>query len=126
MLVKSAANSLPPSPFPGLTHRTLARRGDGLGTLSVWNQAITPGNATPLHRHDCDEVVVILAGSGTVLVDGQAWPFQTGDTLILPAGCDHQIVSSGVEDLRVVATFGASPVVTAQPDGQVMELPWAS
>lgn len=126
MHVKSASDSLPPSPFPGLTHRTLARQGDGLGTLSVWKQAITPGNGTPLHRHDCDEVVVVLAGSGTVLVDGREFPFRTGDTLILPAGCDHQIVSSGAEDLTVVATFGASPVLTATPDGQVMALPWAS
>jgi hypothetical protein len=42
------------------------------------------------------------------------------------AGRDHQIVNTGAQALAMVATFSASPVGTAQPDGQAIELPWAS
>jgi mannose-6-phosphate isomerase-like protein (cupin superfamily) len=126
MYVMSASATLPPSPIPGIAHRTLARRGNGLDALSVWRQTIAPGNATPPHRHDCDEVVVVVAGAGTLFIDGRTLPFQAGDTLVLPAGRDHQIVNTGAQALAMVATFSASPVGTAQPDGQAIELPWAS
>ena len=126
MYVVSASETLPPSPLPGIAHRTLARRGDGLDSMSVWKQTMAPGNATPPHRHDCDEVVVVLAGAGTLLIGGQALPFQAGDTLVLPAGRDHQILNTGDCEVVTVATFAASPVVTALPDGQVIDLPWAS
>jgi quercetin dioxygenase-like cupin family protein len=126
MYVTPAAISLPPSPLPGIAHRTLARHGDGLGAMSVWKQAMAPGAATPPHRHDCDEVVVVLAGSGTLLIDGQTLSFSAGDTLLLPAERDHQIVNTGDGELATLATFAASPVVTALPDGAVIDLPWAS
>lgn len=126
MYVMPASIALPPSAIPGIGHRTLACSGDILNAMSVWKQTMTPGNATPPHRHDCDEVVVVLAGSGTLLIDGQALPFQAGDTLVLPAELDHQIVNTGDRDVVTVAAFAASPVVTALPDGQVIDLPWAS
>ncbi|HVY65479.1 MAG TPA: cupin domain-containing protein [Gammaproteobacteria bacterium] len=126
MYVMSAANALPPSALPGIAHRTLARRGDGLDRMSVWKQTMTPGNSTPPHHHDCDEVVVVLAGQGTLLIEGQSLPFQAGDTLLLPAGRDHQIVNTGDRDVVTVAAFAASPVATALPGGQVIDLPWAS
>lgn len=87
---------------------------------------MAPGSSTPPHRHDCDEVVVVLAGSGILLIDGDTLPFGPGDTLVLPAGRDHQIVNNGDREVVTVAAFAASPVVTALPDGQVIDLPWAS
>ena len=126
MYVMPASIALPASPIPGIAHRTLARHGDGLDALSVWKQTMAPGSATPPHRHDCDEVVVVLAGAGTLTIDGEALPFRAGDTLVLPAERDHQIVNTGTEDVVTVATFAASPVATSLPDGQVIDLPWAS
>jgi quercetin dioxygenase-like cupin family protein len=126
MYVMSASLVLPPSAIPGIAHRTLARHGDILDAMSVWKQTMAPGGATPPHRHDCDEVVVVLAGTGNLLIDGETLPFRAGDTLVLPAGRDHQIVNTGDADVVTVATFAASPVVTALPDGQVIDLPWAS
>jgi mannose-6-phosphate isomerase-like protein (cupin superfamily) len=126
MYVMPAAASLPQSTLPGIAHRTLARHGDGLDAMSVWKQTMAPGAGTPPHRHECDEVVVVLTGSGTLLIDGQALPFTAGDTLLLPAERDHQIVNTGDRPLATVATFAASPVVTASPDGKLIDLPWAS
>jgi quercetin dioxygenase-like cupin family protein len=119
-----AADSLPSSPIPGIAHLTLASRGHGLDALSVWKQAIDPGLGTPPHRHDCEEVVVVLEGSGELLIEGERLVFAAGATLVLPAGKDHQIVNSGAGPLTLVAAFSSTPVATYAPDGAAMELPW--
>lgn len=126
MYVMSASETPPASPLPGVAHRTLARRGEGLEALSVWKETIAPGKSTPPHHHECEEVVVVLAGAGTLFIDGRERSFQAGDTLVLPARLDHQIVNSGTTELTMVATFSTSPVVTAAPSGEVLDLPWAS
>ena len=50
--------------LPGLQHQTLANADHGLAHLSLWRQTMAPGAATPPHRHDCEEVVLIESGSG--------------------------------------------------------------
>lgn len=34
--------------------------------VEVWLQTFSPGSGTPIHRHSCEEVFVVLKGSGTV------------------------------------------------------------
>lgn len=118
--------SPPESPIPGIAHATLAARGRGLESLSVWRQTIAPGQGTPPHRHDCEEVVVVLEGAGELLIGARRMAFGSGSTLVLPANEDHQIVNSGAAPLTLVATFSATPVGTFAPDGQPIELPWKS
>ena len=48
--------------LPGIDHLTLAGGAQGLSSLSVWQQSIDAGEATPPHRHDCEEVVVVGEG----------------------------------------------------------------
>ena len=112
--------------LPGIEHLTLAGQAEGLRGLSVWRQAMEPGCATPPHRHDCEEVVLVLEGSGEVHVDGKVIAFGPDSTLVLPPGKPHQIVNTGTGPLRTVAAFSATPVGTYLPDGAPLELPWAS
>jgi quercetin dioxygenase-like cupin family protein len=121
-----AAAPLPASPIPGIAHATLASRGQGLEAMSVWSQSIAPGQGTPPHRHDCEEVVVVLGGSGELIIGNDRAPFAAGATLVLPANEDHQIVNCGTEPLTIVATFSATPVGTYAPCGTAIELPWRS
>ncbi|EWS57433.1 Auxin binding protein [Methylibium sp. T29-B] len=78
--------ALLPELLPGIRHRTLAGPDDGLSSLEVWSQSIAGHGATPPHRHDCEEVVLVLAGRGLLAMNGTDLPFQAGDTLII-AGC---------------------------------------
>jgi len=117
---------LAPSHIPGIEHRTVASAAHGLAHLSVWCQAIEPGSATPPHRHDCEEVVVVLAGHGRLVIDGVAHPFGPDTTLVIPAEVDHQIFSDGPGMLHCVAAFAATPVGVVLPDGTPLDLPWAS
>ena len=56
--------------LPGLNHRTFAGPEHGLKNLEVWGQVIAPGSGTPVHRHACEEAIVVLKGSGTLTVSG--------------------------------------------------------
>jgi mannose-6-phosphate isomerase-like protein (cupin superfamily) len=114
------------TPIPGVMHATWAGSQDGLRTLSLWRQSIAPGGATPPHSHECEELVMCLAGRGEVHIGDQVHPFGPDQTLVLPAGVLHQIFNVGPEPLETTAVFAATPVPVALPDGSALELPWAS
>ncbi|MBN3825099.1 cupin domain-containing protein [Burkholderia sp. Ac-20384] len=110
--------------LPGLEHVTLAGNEQGLTTLSVWRQSIEPGAVTPPHRHDCEEVIVIEAGHGSVLIDGETRGFGPGSTLVIPRNEVHQIVNDGPGPITLLAMLGMSPVKVFLPDGTALPLPW--
>jgi mannose-6-phosphate isomerase-like protein (cupin superfamily) len=118
--------TLPETTLPGIEHRTLAGAAQGLAHLSVWRQAIAPGGATPPHRHDCEEVVVIEAGRGKLVGGGTTRTFGPDTTLVIPPNVDHQIVNIGDEPLRMTAVFAMTPVEVFLTDGQPLPLPWTS
>lgn len=112
--------------LPGIEHLTLAGAAQGLSRLSVWRQSMAPGCATPPHRHDCEEVVLVLEGSGEVEIGGRRLAFGPDTTLVLPPNVPHQIFNTGSVTLTTVAAFSATPVGTFMPDGAPLELPWKS
>jgi quercetin dioxygenase-like cupin family protein len=117
------AIALAPSAIPGISHATLAGHDSGC-SLSVWQQSIDAGLGTPDHRHTCDEVVTVQRGRAAVRIGSEVLQAAAGETVVLPAGIDHQIASVGDEPLVLLAVFGQSPVRTLAPDGSEMQLPW--
>lgn len=114
------------SSLPGIEHQTLASHAQALAGLSLWRQTMAPGSATPVHQHDCEEVVLVLSGSGEVRANGTATPFGPDTTLVLPPRVAHEIVNTGDSPLVTVAVFSATPVGTFTPNDERMELPWTS
>ncbi len=112
--------------LPGIEHLTVAGAAQGLTRLSMWRQSMAPGSATPPHRHDCEEVVLVLAGSGEVDIGGTRHAFGADSTLVLPRDLPHQIFNTGSVPLVTVAAFSATPVGTFLPDGAPIALPWES
>lgn len=110
----------------GIAHATWAGQAQGLSQLSVWRQSMAPGAATPPHRHECDEVVLCLAGEGELHIGGQRQRFGAHSTLVLPRGQVHQLFNVGTQPLETLGIFGCSPVPTCQPDGAPLPLPWLS
>lgn len=117
--------AIPPSGLPGLFHMTVASRDTGQ-SVSVWRQRIEPAHGTPAHRHVCDEVVTVQRGSAELFMGGTTRRLGAGDTVVLPANVDHQILNAGEEPLEMVAVFAESPVRTMAPDGAAIDLPWRS
>ena len=110
--------------FPGIEHVTLAGSANGLRDLSVWQQSVAPGAATPPHRHACEEVVLCTAGEGELHVAGRIERFGANTTVVIPADVEHQIISVGGVPLQFVAVLGMTPVEVRFPDGTPIALPW--
>jgi len=112
--------------LPGLAHRTIAGAADGLRRLDVWQQTLDPGAATPVHYHECEEVIVILEGSGRLTIDGVDHEFGPDSTLVVPPRFVHQVRSSAGGPIRLIAVFDATPARAFLPDGTLLPLPWQS
>ena len=110
--------------LPGLNHRTFAGPEHGMKGLEVWGQTIEAGAATPVHRHACEEAIVILEGSGTLTIEGQETAFGRNSTLIIPADVIHQIVNTGNTKMVLIAALSTAPVQVCHADNAAMPLPW--
>ncbi len=110
--------------LPGLNHRTLAGPQHGLTSLEVWGQVIEAGAATPVHRHACEEAIVILEGRGRLTIEGENTEFGPNSTLIIPADVVHQIVNTGDMPMKLIAALSAAPVKVRHADNRAMPLPW--
>lgn len=110
--------------LPGLVHRTVAGHAQGVKTMEVWVQTMLPGAATPVHRHACEEVIVVLSGSGVCTVDGKSFEFGANSTLIVEADAVHQLVNTSDEPMHLVASLAMAPVRVRHADGAAMALPW--
>ena len=117
-------NAIPKFSLPGLEHQTLAGPEHGWKTFEMWMQTIAPGGGTPVHRHNCEEAIVILRGSGQVTIEGVTTEFGPNSTLRIPVDAVHQIVNTGTEDMFLVAALGQAPVRVCTADNQHMPLPW--
>jgi len=110
--------------LPGLQHQTLAGQRDGLKSIEIWRQTITAGAATPVHRHDCEEVIVCLKGEGVCYCNGREYRFKEDESLVIPSGVTHQICNEGSADLYIMATLAMAPVRVETAEHQAMALPW--
>ncbi|MBM4258400.1 MAG: cupin domain-containing protein [Deltaproteobacteria bacterium] len=119
-------NTVPKFQLPGLEHQTLAGPEHGMKTLEMWMQTIAPGSGTPVHRHACEEAIVVLKGSGQCMVKGVTTAFGPNSTLRIPPDAIHQIMNTGSEDMHLVAALGQAPVRVCTADNQHMPLPWQS
>jgi quercetin dioxygenase-like cupin family protein len=127
MMMKVIDNAtLPHAQLPGLDHVTLAGSDLGLRRLSVWQQTIAPGGSTPLHFHDCEEVVLVTAGTGAIHVPSGSHRFGSGTTLVIPPLEEHQIVNTGSTPMGLVGVFSSTPVGVFEPGGEALDLPWRS
>jgi quercetin dioxygenase-like cupin family protein len=97
----------------------------GAEEVMVWRTRVAPGGGPPEHKHDHEEVVVIVAGTGRLVEeDGTEYAFGPGDTIHAPAGSVHELrADEGV----AVEWIACMPVgtKTLRPDGSELTTPWA-
>jgi uncharacterized cupin superfamily protein len=95
-----------------------AADGEALG-CSLYE--LPPGErAWPYHWHaGNEEAIYVLAGGGTIRLDGEREPLRAGDYVALPTGesSAHRVINDGDEPLRYLAVSTMSdPDVIRYPD----------
>jgi mannose-6-phosphate isomerase-like protein (cupin superfamily) len=110
--------------FPGIAHQTIAGHKQGARGIELWKQTVEPNAATPIHLHECEEVVIVLQGSGQIMMDGKITGFEANSTLIIPPNTVHKIVNTGKQELLLIGCFNSSPVNVYATDGEKIVLPW--
>lgn len=110
--------------LPGIRHQTVAGHLQGVKTMEVWVQVLAPGAETPVHRHDCEEVIHVLSGRGTCTVEGRTVEFGPDTTLIVERDAVHQLVNTSGEDMKLVAALGMAPVRVRTAEGDALHVPW--
>jgi mannose-6-phosphate isomerase-like protein (cupin superfamily) len=117
-------DAIPKLDLPGLQHQTLASRANGITSFEIWQQSLAPGAATPLHRHDCEEVIVFTGGNGVIHHAGEKTPVGAGTVLLCQPNELHQIVNTGKSDLSLYGVLAVSPVPVRDEHGVALPLPW--
>jgi putative monooxygenase len=67
-----------------------------------------PGASVPLHRHNCDEAVVILKGRAVAEIDGGEHPLGAGDATAIPEGVHHRFRNASENhELKILWTYAS-------------------
>lgn len=70
---------------------------------------IPPGAGIPLHFHNCEESVLIVAGRAAVEIDGRRHEAAAGDVVWVPAGLPHRFSNpSAGAPLRIFWTYASA------------------
>jgi mannose-6-phosphate isomerase-like protein (cupin superfamily) len=72
--------------------------------LSMAIYHVSVGGKDPQHPHAADEIYVVLAGRGTLVVEGEKLDVGPGTVVSLDVAADHRFVDV-TEDLQVLAVF---------------------
>jgi len=94
-----------------------------------------PGTGAPLHSHNCDEHVTLLAGAAEVEIAGQVTSLEPDDTTYVPAGVVHAFTNTGDTPMKILWVYTSDYVTRTfadtgrtvehlSPDDQ-MVLPWS-
>lgn len=103
----------------------LATPSRGATEVMVWRTRVAPGGGPPVHKHDHEEVVVIVSGTGTfVEEDGAVQHFGPGDTLFAPSGSVHELKADEGVAVEWIACMPTG-TKTFKADGEELPTPWA-
>lgn len=109
--------------LPGRSAVELVAGKTGDGQVTLRRVTIPPVCAGTVargpHHHECEEVMVVLAGAGTFIADGQAAAVGTGDVIVVSPGEPHQTWNTGDSDLVMLCFFPVAdlPQVTVELPG---------
>ena len=80
--------------------------GDMAGVLGAGRTRLEPGASIGEHRHpNTEELYLIVAGRGTGILNGEAFPVAEGDLFVTRAGQSHGLVNTGSSPLEFFAVL---------------------
>ncbi len=77
------------------------RKIPGQGFKFIHDNMLEPGASIGEHRHtDNEELYAILAGTGTMKIDGVETPVGPGDICVTRVGHSHDLTNTGTEPMH--------------------------
>jgi quercetin dioxygenase-like cupin family protein len=121
---RAPLTSLDTGPLTGLRHRTVVDHRTGSRALALWQEEHLPSFHVPLHRHDCEEIISILAGEVEGHVGERSFRVAAGESFLIPAWEAHgfKVVSSTA--VRLLAIFSSADPRIFRLDGTPTTPPW--
>ncbi len=100
MIVQNLSSQKPFTTKDGSMIRSILDRTNApVQNQSLAEARVPAGTATERHYHRIsEEFYFVLAGAGTMRIDGATRPVGAGDAILIPAGAWHQI-TAGEDDL---------------------------
>ncbi len=99
------------------------------GTLSVWPQIgrannasaislrtmeFAPGLSPGLRNQECDEIIYVLQGAATILIDGSPYPVQPETGVYLRPGAILTVDNPGPEPFVLISSQCPEPLATSE------------
>lgn len=95
-----------PEPASGHVTIKVEPRNSGFDGVSMSLQAVGVGGHVREHAHgENNEIIFVVEGTGTAVVDGERHPMVPGTTIFLGAGVKHTFINEGDCELRFTATI---------------------
>ena len=80
------------------------------------------GAALKMHKHNTEEMVVLLEGEATVVAGDRRFDIVPYDTTHVPAGIEHRFINRGNTPMRILWVYGATYVTRTFADtGETVE-----
>lgn len=74
--------------------------------LQLVLMSLKPGEEIGMETHpDIDQFFRFDAGTGKAIINGNEYEITDGDSIIIPAGSEHNIINSGEEDLKMYTIY---------------------
>jgi mannose-6-phosphate isomerase-like protein (cupin superfamily) len=68
--------------------------------------SLKPGEEIGEETHGSnDQFIRFDAGEGEVIINGKKYSVKNGDAVIIPAGCKHNVINSGEENLQLYTVY---------------------
>ena len=106
-----------------IDNEPVIQRGNGIETLLLIGRercdakvtsgmtSFPAGTEVPVHRHNCDEQVVMIEGEADVEIEGERTAVRPMDTIYIAAGRWHRFVNTGPGRMKILWIYD-SPEVT--------------
>lgn len=102
-----------PQPYEGYALEYVAplTAGPTLPTISCGVQMLRPGMRTQAHRHTSTSIYHAFRGSGTTVINGEAFHWEKGDTFIVPLWSWHEHANRSSKEDAVLFSLSDAPVL---------------
>ena len=95
----------------------------GAKEIEVWQSSLGPGDHTPRHSHDCEEVFIFLKGEGKVNINNEDIYYKAPCTIIIPPDVEHEVFNLSNEPSLHFTLLRIGSTIWDSQD-RPMTLPW--